>query len=259
VVPLTIAFASFTVPFMLAEWLWPGTSAKRNYFAGAKIWFVSIVLIFCWEQTAGLFRTMLQSPPLIEWKVESGAGWLDLSFRILLSAFIYDFFDYWFHRAQHSFAWLWRFHRVHHSIADVNCLNGYHHFAEDMIRFAVVVIPVGLLVGIELREIIFLSAFVTCLGQYVHSDTRLTFGRFNIVMADNVYHRIHHSCSPRHFNKNFAGHFPILDVLFGTYEKPVRGQLGPTGLSDLAPPKTVLEYVLMPLGKRGTADRVAAG
>jgi sterol desaturase/sphingolipid hydroxylase (fatty acid hydroxylase superfamily) len=45
-----------------------------------------------------------------------------------------------------------------------------------------------------------------------------------VVIATPVFHRWHHSRQAEAMDKNFAGLFPIWDILFGTYYMP-RGKM----------------------------------
>jgi sterol desaturase/sphingolipid hydroxylase (fatty acid hydroxylase superfamily) len=61
---------------------------------------------------------------------------------------------------------------------------------------------------------------------------RLQVGRASLLFCSPQVHRIHHSCLPQHFDKNFSVVFPLWDVLFGTYYSPVRNEFPPTGVPN---------------------------
>ncbi|MDX2241876.1 MAG: sterol desaturase family protein [Leptolyngbyaceae cyanobacterium bins.302] len=247
---LIAVIAVLNLPLIIAEWVWPGTNARRRYFEAAKFWVLYLSVGFFWSKVTILITTALKIKPLFTWQTQGNANpllyTLSVVFGIALSVLIYDFFYYWFHRAQHQFPWLWRFHQVHHSIRELNCLNSYHHVAEDILRFPMVMLPVAFLMKIDSPQLVLVSAFVGVWGQYIHSDTRINFGRMRLIVADNFYHRIHHSVFERHFDKNFASYVPLWDILFGTYYKPENGGLVPVGLAELPPPKTIADYLFMP-------------
>lgn len=130
----------------------------------------------------------------------------------LLGAVIGDFFFYWFHRAQHAF--FWPLHAVHHSIEDLNAVNSYHHATEEFMRILLMTLPMSWL-GMEVGQSLPLVATLLALQPiYLHSPTRLQFGRWRAVVADNHFHRIHHSLGPRHFDKNFGACTTLWDRLF---------------------------------------------
>jgi sterol desaturase/sphingolipid hydroxylase (fatty acid hydroxylase superfamily) len=153
--------------------------------------------------------------------------------QALLFLFAYDFFYYWFHRAQHTFGWLWAQHRLHHSEASLNVTTGNrHHWLEEPIRVFVVLLPFWLLLDIQLPPISWIATGVMLWGYFIHMNLRLGFGPLTPVFGGPQLHRLHHSIEPQHYDRNFAAFFPIWDILFGTYCAPKRGEYPRTGLVE---------------------------
>lgn len=171
-----------------------------------------------------------------------------------LSLLTYDFFTYWLHRAQHHFAFLWRFHAVHHSIEEMGVPTGYHHVSEPFLRAAVCAVPTGFLVGGSGLAIVVL--FTTFHGIYVHSRTRLNFGRIGAVIADNRVHRIHHSRDPAHHNRNFGVLTLLWDYLFGTAYFPAPGEWPEVGLDGHYETRTLAGLVTGLREQRADGDAV---
>jgi sterol desaturase/sphingolipid hydroxylase (fatty acid hydroxylase superfamily) len=170
-----------------------------------------------------------------------------------------NFFYYWLHRAQHGISWLWRFHRVHHSIRELSVTNSYHHFTEDFFQFVAVTLPMALLVDVVPGPIPWIVIVgVSTYFSFLHSSTRLNIGLLGYVVGDNRYHRIHHSLEPRHFNRNFATVTPLWDVVFGTAYFPRKDEWPDVGLADAPEPRTLREYLLMPLKDPPSAHDMAA-
>ena len=63
-----------------------------------------------------------------------------------------------------------------------------------------------------------------------HSNFRLQYGKASVLFISPQTHRIHHSRLPQHLDKNFCAHWPIWDILFGTYFAPARDEFPPTGV-----------------------------
>ncbi|RUZ79187.1 sterol desaturase family protein [Mesorhizobium sp. M7A.F.Ca.US.006.01.1.1] len=160
------------------------------------------------------------------------------------SGFLFDFVYYWYHRAQHAFPPLWQFHAVHHSIEDLNATNCSHHWLEGFFKAFAVTVPLSLLIKLGYPEVVFISAVFSTWGQFVHADSRVGFGPLRWLIVSPVFHRVHHSTDRRHFDKNFAGQFAIIDVLFGTAVFPGSGETITTGLSDKHEPKTLSEQMI---------------
>lgn len=174
-------------------------------------------------------------------------GWLSLGpvmpFAIgaITAAIVGDFFYYWYHRAQHSIPLLWRYHSVHHSVEELGAGTGYHHLLEAPMLALCVSIPVALLVSRSASaEVVFVLSIH---GYYIHSTTRLNFGPFAWLIADNRTHRIHHSLEVQHFDKNFGAFTLIWDRLFGTAHFPKLEEWPAVGLSGQPEPKNVRDYV----------------
>jgi sterol desaturase/sphingolipid hydroxylase (fatty acid hydroxylase superfamily) len=215
------AFALISTPLVLAERFAPGTPQPRNYWPGIKVWTLYLILTHFWSKVVVATTTALHIKPLFNWDA-TGNHDLSVAIALLLPVMIFDAFYYWVHRAQHEFPVLWRFHQVHHAIVDMNCINSYSHISEELLFVFYGIIPPALLFKIDAPQVFMLSAFIAVWVRYIHSDTAINFGRLNVIFADNVHHRLHHSSDERHFNKNYAAFLPIWDQIFGTYHKPSR-------------------------------------
>lgn len=159
----------------------------------------------------------------------------------------FDFLNYWMHRAQHRFEFLWRFHAVHHSIEEMGAPTGYQHIAEPVFRVFFCVLPLAFILKPEaLALITALSAFQ---GYYQHSATSLNFGRFAWVICDNRVHRIHHSIGTEQAY-NFGVTTLLWDKLFGTAHFPSRDEWPQVGLEGYPEPRSVREYILQPFLSR---------
>lgn len=192
-----------------------------------------------------LYLTQLLVPPLMQltqpWILAAGGGLITIVLgdslpeqllRGLLFFFVYDFFYYWWHRAQHQ-SLLWPQHKLHHSEQSMNVTTGNrHHWLEEPMRVFVVLLPMSVLFSIQPPTIVWLWTIFMLWGYFVHMNIRLELGWLTPVLAGPQYHRLHHSFQPEHIDRNFAAFFPILDVIFGTYTAPKRGEFPATGLSD---------------------------
>jgi sterol desaturase/sphingolipid hydroxylase (fatty acid hydroxylase superfamily) len=57
-------------------------------------------------------------------------------------------------------------------------------------------------------------------SAFVHANLNWTLGPFKYVLATPVFHRWHHTSPEEGGNTNFAGTFPVWDILFGTWRMP---------------------------------------
>ena len=180
-----------------------------------------------------------------------GTGIAGQTVRQLLLPFIpmliLDFFYYWMHRAQHTFAPLWAQHKLHHTEYALCALTAArHHWLESVTHIFFVTIPVTILFRVTAGEGALLSILLTYWGFFIHSNIKIPMGPLTRLLAGPQVHRIHHSALPEHFNRNYASFFPIWDVLFGTYCHPKVGEWPPTGMMDGERVETVWRGIWLP-------------
>ena len=157
---------------------------------------------------------------------------------------LFDFCFYWFHRLQHRVPALWRLHSTHHSLEELNAFNSYHHVAEKLLQALFILFPVGLLVSIDIPQTAVTIAMMSLHADLIHANTKIGWGPLRFVFAEPRYHRVHHSIERRHWDKNFAGAFPVWDMVFGTAHFPAPSEFPRTGLTYLREPRTVREFLL---------------
>jgi sterol desaturase/sphingolipid hydroxylase (fatty acid hydroxylase superfamily) len=176
-------------------------------------------------------------------------GW-----AVVLSVITYiviaDFAEYLFHRMQHAWPVLWALHSLHHSDRRVNVTTTTrHHWIDSFIKLLVVYPLIGLLFPVPYQAVLAYGL----LGHYhyvLHFNMRMSFGPLWAILNTPQYHRLHHSDLARHQNKNFAGLFPIFDLLFGTYCRPTVGEYPATGIEGWRGPNKIWDAIVWPLTKR---------
>jgi len=142
-----------------------------------------------------------------------------------------DFLLYWFHRLYHG-AHLWKYHAVHHSSAEVDWISAAR-FHPVNILFGTVIVDVALLLaGISPNVMLWVGPFTTASSAFVHANLNWTLGPFKYVIAGPVFHRWHHTAADRGGSSNFAGTFPIWDILFGTFYMPKNELPDAYGIDD---------------------------
>ncbi len=174
--------------------------------------------------------TGARDPLLAGWIPDSPAGWIA---GALLYAFVWDFFQYWFHFLQHRVRPLWFMHALHHDSRALNATDALRAtFWSLFFQGLFIGIPVVMLgVHLGLHSYAGLLLFSTW-GFYNHANLRVSHGPLTAVLSGPQYHRIHHDADPAYHDKNFAAFFPVIDIVFGTYQAPVPGRVPATGLSD---------------------------
>jgi sterol desaturase/sphingolipid hydroxylase (fatty acid hydroxylase superfamily) len=204
--------------------------------------------------------------PLIQIDLSSWSHWnspvlnvVGALVAVIFVGIIGDFFYYWFHRLQHKNRFLWQFHAVHHSLREMNAFNSNHHFTEEIFRIPFVMLPFGLLVSMSAGDTPMIIATTFGMhGIFIHSSTRFNLGVGNRIIADNRFHRIHHSLDRRHWGKNYGSSSSIWDVLFKTAYFPNADEPMPkTGLKGVPEPQNVHAFLFSPFqGLRKSRKRL---
>jgi sterol desaturase/sphingolipid hydroxylase (fatty acid hydroxylase superfamily) len=158
--------------------------------------------------------------------------------------FVFDFFYYFFHRAQHTIPFLWRLHSTHHSIEELNAFNSYHHITEELLRLPLITIPMAVLVSVSVPQVAVTVFLLGIYGQLIHANTNLRIGPLRYFLTEPRHHRIHHSIERCHWNKNYSAYFPVWDVIFGTVHFPRKDEYPRTGLNYVREPRSLKEYLV---------------
>lgn len=135
--------------------------------------------------------------------------------RIVAVFLLSDLCGYLFHRAMHT-KWLWRFHRVHHADVPLNWLEAWRQHPVDFVLHSVAVGLPGALLGASLSDFVAVVLIRKAWTSFLHADVTLRFGFLEWIISTPEFHRVHHSQNAADHDKNFAGTFPLWDLLFGT-------------------------------------------
>jgi sterol desaturase/sphingolipid hydroxylase (fatty acid hydroxylase superfamily) len=160
---------------------------------------------------------------------------LPLWLQAVIFLVVSDFMLYWIHRAFHRPA-MWKYHAVHHSSEDLDWISAARFHPVNIFLGSVAVDVVLLLAGISPNVLVFLGPFTIMHSAFVHANLNWTLGPFKYVLAGPVFHRWHHTAAARGGEKNFAGTFPVLDLMFGTFYMPKDTVPDSYGVADPMPP-----------------------
>jgi len=156
-----------------------------------------------------------------------------------------DFLLYWFHRLYHG-ATMWKYHAVHHSSEELDWISAAR-FHPVNILFGTVLVDVALLLaGISPNVMLWVGPFTTAHSAFVHANLNWTLGPFKYVLASPVFHRWHHTAADRGGSMNFAGTFPVLDLMFGTFYMPKNELPDAYGVADRSVPEGFGSQIIYP-------------
>lgn len=142
-----------------------------------------------------------------------------------------DLVMYVTHRLFHS-ARLWRYHAVHHSSEHLEWISAGRFHPVDQILHGVLADVVMLLLGIPPEILAWLVPFNVGTSALVHANLNWSFGPFRYVLVSPIYHRWHHTSAKRGGSSNFAGTFPLYDLIFGTFYMPPDQRPDAYGVGD---------------------------
>jgi sterol desaturase/sphingolipid hydroxylase (fatty acid hydroxylase superfamily) len=161
---------------------------------------------------------------------------------------VFDFADYWMHRAQHGWNWWWDLHSLHHSQRQMTMWSdNRNHLLDDVLRDSLLVL-LAQLIGVAPGQFVAIVAITQLSESLQHANLRLWFGRLGErLWISPRFHRLHHSIgmghesgetgpvivqgrSPALGGHNFGVLLPWWDVLFGTVNFEQR--YDPTGVRD---------------------------
>lgn len=169
-----------------------------------------------------------------------------LAAQVLAVLVLGDFTHYWTHRLFHADRF-WPAHAIHHSPTELDWFSSMRmHPINDLVTRAGQGLPLYLL-GFELPAIFLAAPIISLVVIVSHTNVPWNFGPLRYVIVSPVYHQWHHSSEPDALDKNFAGMFPLWDLLFGTYFMP-RGRLAVRfGCKSDQPPETLPGQMIYPI------------
>lgn len=143
------------------------------------------------------------------------AGW---PFAAQLALFVvsHDFYIYWFHRAQHRFALLWRLHEAHHSAREVDWIAGSRSHALEIVINQTIEVAAMVLLGASTDVMLYKGAISIVWGMWIHANIDVRGGW---LVNGPAQHRWHHAIDFVAPGANFGTKLAIWDRLFGTVER----------------------------------------
>ncbi|MET3962843.1 sterol desaturase/sphingolipid hydroxylase (fatty acid hydroxylase superfamily) [Marmoricola sp. OAE513] len=247
-IPLEQHLAPRQTPVLRAGWR---TDVCYFFLSHVLIQLILIVVTVSTSAVAGAIAV-----PGVKDVVASMPGWA----QFLLAVFVADVAQATLHRAYHRITTLWRFHAVHHSSRDLDWLAGSRvHFIETVMTRSTVLLPL-LVLGFSTSTV---NAYVILVGLQAvvaHANIGIRFGWLEYVLVLPRYHHWHHARHVDYWDRNYAIHLPLVDMLMGSFKLPRDGswpeEYGVLKLETV--PEGIVAQHLMPFrGTREYEDYVA--
>lgn len=154
-----------------------------------------------------------------------GLSWMGL-WAIPAGIAALSFAEYWFHRSEHRFDWMWlSMHQIHHYPERVDVWGTAMGHPIEMITQAALATTVNVaLLGLDPSAAAVSGYVLTVLGLFQHMDIR-TPRWLGFLIARPEAHFLHHERGVH--GRNYS-ELPLWDMLFGTFVNPddFRGEVG---------------------------------
>jgi len=169
--------------------------------------------------------------------------------QIILYLIGNDLLMYLTHRAFHN-RHFWRFHMAHHSSKSLEWISANRTHPIDQTFHGGLSNVVMILLGTSPDVLIWLMPWAVGSAALVHANLDWDFGRFRYLIASPVFHRWHHTSADLGGNSNFAGTFPLIDLLFGTFYMPGGVRPSVYGVDEPDYPQNFLAQLAHPFRRR---------
>jgi sterol desaturase/sphingolipid hydroxylase (fatty acid hydroxylase superfamily) len=216
--------------------------ARESFFADVQLFVLSVVfmpaiigaLVVSTNTVSATVRSALNSA----FGPVDSFDCCDLPTKLFSTVFLFLAYEigYWVdHYLKHRIPFLWELHKPHHTADVLTPLTNFRNHPIDSVVFGYML---ALFIGgasgvlewlfgrnaetfaVDGKNIIFIT-FLWTIGHLQHSQFWIPFrGFWGHVILSPAHHQIHHSCDPRHFNRNLGSVLAVWDWIFGTLEIP---------------------------------------
>lgn len=202
------------------EWLFErheGWRLNKREFATDLFYVVLTYTAIAWAS-----RTLAEEPLLsIKETLGIATPWLkQLPFVVqaLLAFSIFEFGQYWMHRAMHNWYPLWLTHAPHHHITQLNALKGA---VGNPIELFLISLSVLALFDFDLAALFCAISVGGVISGFAHANVRSDPPLFySFVFTTIRHHSLHHTAlSYEDTRCNYGNSLILLDRVFGTYRE----------------------------------------
>jgi sterol desaturase/sphingolipid hydroxylase (fatty acid hydroxylase superfamily) len=202
----------------------------------ARIWVVSRWRRFLFHGVIAVmnaaFVRLVVFAPLMAWLVfVQSRGWglfgtfkLSYFVEMGIGIVLLDLFDYWWHRWNHQYSFLWKFHQVHHADTAIDTSTSLRFHPGELFYSGFMEAIWILLLGPSASTYIVFKISITLAAQFHHSNIDFgdlferTFGRVIVTPRFHAHHHILELSRPP--GANFSTIFTFWDRIFRSRDAP---------------------------------------
>ncbi len=254
VVGFVILFAIFT----LLEKLFPAQRNKRVFRQGYRLdlyyWVMAPTINTLIKNASAILTIIIVALVLgldLDDDIVRGFGPISQQPAVLIGIemlVLGDFIGYWTHRWFHRSS-LWKIHAIHHSSEELDWLSSVRVHPLNQAIANAISVGIMLALGFPLMALAAYLPFLLFYAIFLHANIPWGFGPLRYVIASPRFHRWHHTSEQEGLDKNFAGLFPVFDLMFGTFYMPGDRQPVQFGVYDGAMPHTLWGQLMYPFRK----------
>lgn len=147
--------------------------------------------------------------------------------KVAVSFMLLDLTLYFWHKANHTFNFLWMFHKVHHSDPFFNASTAFRlHFVELLLTTGIKALYI-IVLGVDKAAVVISEAVITVFIIFHHMGISVPgekwLGRIIIVP---YLHKVHHSVRREEHDHNYGAVFSIWDRVFNTMIEVKPSEIG---------------------------------
>ena len=177
-----------------------------------------------------------------DWKTLDWFTGLPLLLQAVIISMIFDFGQYWMHRAMHNWTPLWLTHAPRHHVTQLNAMKG---FIGNPIELFLISIGINALLDVDLNALFAAITGGGVIATYAHANVRANPPIWYSFFFTTIrHHSLHHTAlSYEDTRCNYGNVLILYDRIFGTYREGESAVVGQDERQRL----TIAEQFLFPL------------
>ena len=179
--------------------------------------------------------------------------WLGITgpLEIGLGIVLLDLLNYFWHRINHEWGFLWRFHQTHHSDDCLDTSTSLRFHPGELVLSWIAKGVWLLIVGPSVYAFFVFECLISFAAQFHHANWRLGWldEKVRWVTPWPLFHAAHQTKTVRSRNGNYSTILSVWDRLFGTYCTPETENLEDLGLPGPQRPLSAVDFLLRPFKK----------
>ncbi len=174
--------------------------------------------------------------------------------QVALVLFLFEFGQYWMHRAMHNWTPLWLVHAPHHYVTQLNALKGA---VGNPIELFLISLGIVALFDFSLPALFCAAHVGTIVAAFAHANVRFDPPRwYSYVFTTIEHHSLHHSVDYESTRCNYANALIVVDRMCGTFHAGEAVEVGQDGRRRLSI-LDVMAFPFVPLVARFRNGRTA--